>query len=127
IQILIIAGFGIVAGLIVAALMPYAATALLSGIIPVEGTAGIYPGALALAMLFGLLVTLVFALIPLGRAQDVPATALFRELGLDAKGLPRTFYVVLAAGLAVLLALLAILTSGETRIAAIFVGAAVVA
>ena len=37
-----------------------------------------------MAALFGLLVTLAFALMPLGRARDVPATALFREMGFEA-------------------------------------------
>jgi putative ABC transport system permease protein len=127
IQIMLIAGIGIAIGLVLAAVMPFAATALLAGFIPVEGAGGIYPGALALAALFGVLVALVFALLPLGRARDVPATALFREAGLDARGLPRLPYVAAALGLAALLALLAILTSGETRIAAIFVGATIAA
>ena len=58
-------------------------------------------GALGMAALFGLLVTLAFALLPLGRARDVPATALFREMGFEASGLPRRIYVAAALGLAV--------------------------
>jgi putative ABC transport system permease protein len=127
VQILIIAGIGIVIGLVVGALMPFAASAALSTVIPVPAEGGIYPGALAMAALFGLLVTLAFALLPLGRARDVPATALFREMGFGGGGLPRRVYVVGALGIAALLALLAIWFSGDRRIAAIFVGATIFA
>ena len=70
--------------------------ALLSSVIPVPAEGGLYPGALAMAALFGLLVTLAFALLPLGRARDVPATALFREMGFEGRGLPRLVYVAAA-------------------------------
>ena len=56
--------------------------------VPAEGGA-LSRRALAMAALFGLLVTLAFALLPLGRARDVPATALFREMGFEGRGLPR--------------------------------------
>ncbi|MEO4001147.1 ABC transporter permease [Mesorhizobium sp. CAU 1732] len=127
IQILAIASVGIVAGLVLGALMPPAATAMLSSVLPVPTAGGIYPGALGMAALFGLLVTLAFALLPLGRARDVPATALFRELGFDARGWPRLVYVAGAFGIAVALAGLAIWTSTDRRIAIIFVGAAIFA
>lgn len=125
IQILLIAGVGIAAGLVLAALMPFAAVAMLSSFIPVSTDVGLYPLALLLATVFGILVTLVFALLPLGRARDVPATALFRERGLDMRGLPRLPYVLLAGGLALLLCVLAIYTSEERRIPLIFVVAMV--
>ena len=124
-QILLIAGVGIAIGLVLGALMPFAASAVLSSVIPVPAEGGIYPGALAMAALFGLLVTVAFALLPLGRARDVPATALFREMGFEASGLPRRTYVAIALGLALVLALLAIWFSGDRRIASIFVGATV--
>jgi putative ABC transport system permease protein len=127
VQILIIAGIGIVAGLALGTLMPFAAGAALSSIIPVPAEGGFYPAALAMAALFGVLVTLAFALLPLGRARDVPATALFREMGFGGRGLPRLAYVAVSLGLAVILALLAIWFSGDRRIAAIFVGATIFA
>jgi putative ABC transport system permease protein len=127
VQILIIAGIGIIAGLALGALMPFAAGAALSSIIPVPAEGGFYPMALAMAALFGVLVTLAFALLPLGRARDVPATALFREMGFGGRGLPKLVYVAVSLGLAVILALLAIWFSGDRRIAAIFVGSTVFA
>lgn len=127
VQILLIAGLGIVAGLILGAAMPFAASAALQSVIPVPAEGGFYPGALAMAALFGLLVTLAFALLPLGRARDVPATALFREMGFESRGFPRPPYMAAAVGIALVLAALAILFSGDRRIASIFVGATVFA
>ncbi|HEY4193199.1 MAG TPA: ABC transporter permease, partial [Mesorhizobium sp.] len=123
VQILMIAGMGIAIGLVLAALMPFAASAALRSVIPVPAQGGFYPGALALAALFGVLTTLAFALLPLGRARDVPATALFREMGLQAGGMPRPVYVAMTLAIALVLAALAVLSSTDRHIAAIFVGA----
>lgn len=120
-QILVIAVIGIAIGLALAALMPFGAQAALATFIPVPTETGIYPAALAMAALFGLLVTLAFALLPLGRARDVPATALFREMGFEGRGWPRLPYLVAAGAIAVLLAALAILFASDRRIALIFV------
>jgi len=126
-QVLIVALIGIVIGLGIAILMPFAASAALSSVIPVPAEGGVYPGALALAVVFGLLTTLAFAILPLGRARDVPATALFREIGLDERGWPRAIYLAAAGGIALILAGLAIWSSADRRIALIFVGAAIAA
>ena len=125
VQIMIIACIGIVIGVLLGALMPFGASAALSSVIPVPAEAGVYPGALAMGAFFGLTVTLAFALLPLGRARDVPATALFREMGFENSGLPKLIYTAVAVGLALLLAALAIWFSSDRRIAAIFVGAVV--
>jgi putative ABC transport system permease protein len=125
VQILVIAGIGIVVGLVIGAAMPYAAGAALASVIPVPAEGGLYPGALGIAALFGFLVTLAFALIPLGRARDVPATALFREMGFEGRGLPRLPYTLAAGLIALALAALAIWFSDDRRIAAIFVGATI--
>jgi putative ABC transport system permease protein len=125
VQILMIAGVGIAVGLVIGALMPFAATAALASVLPLPAETGIYPSALALAALFGVLVTLAFALLPLGRARDVPATALFREMGFDARGWPRLVYVATAVTIAIVMALIAVTTAGDSRIATIFVGAVI--
>jgi putative ABC transport system permease protein len=125
VQTLLIAAIGIAAGLVLAVFMPFAASGALQAIIPVPAEAGIYPAALALAATFGILVTLAFAILPLGRARDVPATALFRELGFEGRGRPRLVYIATAVGIALSLAALAIFTAHDRRIAVTFVGAAV--
>jgi len=127
VQITLIALIGIALGLVAGAAMPYLAAGFLSSVLPVPAEGGLYPGALAVGALFGLMVTLAFALIPLGRARDVPATALFRELGFEARGFPRPVYVLSALLIAAALAGFAIWWSDDRRIAAIFVGATIAA
>ena len=123
VQITLIAGLGIAAGLLIAAAMPIVAGAFLAAFLPLPSSAGIYPGALALAAVFGILATLAFALLPLGRARDVPATALFREMGFEGRGMPRTVYVLAAIVIVLALAGLAIAFSHQRNIAMIFIGA----
>ena len=127
VQIMLIATLGIAIGLVVGAAMPYVAGALLSSVIPVPAEGGLYPAALAMAALFGFLVTLAFALLPLGRARDVPATALFREMGFEGRGLPRLVYIAAAGLIALALAGVAVWFSDDRRIALIFVGATIFA
>lgn len=122
-QILVIACLGILAGLVIAAAMPYAASAALSSEIPVPAQLGLYPGPLAMAALFGILVTLAFAVLPLGRARDVPATALFREMGFEARGWPRLRYVAATVLITALLAVLSVLFADQRRLAVTFVAA----
>jgi len=121
IQVLAIASIGIAIGLGLGMLMPLGASAALQSFIPIPAETGIYPGALLLAVVFGFLVTLAFALLPLGRARDVPATALFREMGFESQGMPRLVYVALSAAIAMVLAGLAIWFATDRRIALIFV------
>lgn len=127
VQIMMISAVGIVIGVVLGALMPPLAASFLSSVLPVPQAGGIFPGALALGALFGILVTLAFALLPLGRARDVPATALFREMGFDQRGMPRLVYVLTALAIAVLMAAIAIWTASDRRIAVIFIGAAIFA
>jgi putative ABC transport system permease protein len=77
-----------------------------------------------LALAYGLLTALAFALWPLGRAHDIPVSALFRD-EVDAQSpWPRRSYVLAAAAVVALLAALAVLLAYDRRIATIFVGAA---
>ena len=48
-----------------------------------------HPADLALALVYGLMTALAFALWPLGRAHDVPVGALFRDVGGAAAGAGR--------------------------------------
>ncbi|MGO8655535.1 FtsX-like permease family protein, partial [Rhizobium ruizarguesonis] len=108
IQIAIIALGGILIGLVIGALSPMLAAQFLAQFLPVSTTPTLYPGALLLATLFGILTTLAFAILPLGHAREVPATALFREQGFEARRLPSWPYILLAALFMVALAGLAI-------------------
>ena len=122
-QIALIAAAGILIGLVAGALMPMVAMRFLEGILPVPAEAALYPSALLLAAFFGLLTALAFAVLPLGHARAVPATALFREQGFEARGLPGWPYLLGAGLLLAALAGLAVLTAYDRRIALVFLGA----
>ncbi|MBB3594493.1 putative ABC transport system permease protein [Rhizobium sp. BK529] len=126
-QIAIIATGGILVGLVVGALSPMLAAQFLAQFLPVSTDPTLYPGALLLAAVFGMLTTLAFAILPLGHAREVPATALFREQGFEARQLPSWPYVLLAALFMAALAGLAILTAYDRFIAVVFVGAIIFA
>ncbi|KEC71709.1 ABC transporter permease [Rhizobium leguminosarum bv. phaseoli CCGM1] len=126
-QIAIIALGGIMIGLVIGALSPIFAAQFLAQFLPVSTAPALYPGALLLAALFGILTTLAFAILPLGHAREVPATALFREQGFEARRLPSWPYILLAALFMAALAGLAVLTAYDRYIAIVFVGAIVFA
>lgn len=122
-QIAMVATIGILVGLLIGAVAPMLATQYLAQILPVSPSPTLYPGALVLAALFGMLVTLAFAILPLGHAREIPATALFREQGFEPRGWPSWPYIA-ATGLSLAaLAALAIFSADDRRIAAIFLAA----
>jgi len=124
-QILVLALLGILLGLVLGAVAPLALGRLLDDVLPVSAHIGVYPGALAVAALYGLLTALAFSLWPLGRAREVPAGALFRDVIAPAGGRPKLPYLV-AMGLSVLaLAGLAVATADNRMLAAWFVGGSI--
>ena len=123
VQIMLIALIGILLGLVVGAAAPFLASAFLAGLLPFTLSVALYPDALALAAGFGVLTTLSFALLPLGRARAVPATALFRAQRGETAGLPAWPIVGATALLLAVLAALAIFTAHDRFIAAVFLGA----
>ncbi|MEJ8476382.1 ABC transporter permease [Roseibium algae] len=128
IQMLCLAGIGIAIGLVLGAIIPFAAAAALGGVLPIDLAAAIYPTELGLGLLYGVLTALAFALWPLGRAHDVPPTALFRGMvSGKARSLPRKRYLVATAITVAALAAIAILLAYEKRIALIYIGASATA
>jgi len=116
---------GIAAALVLGALVPVVSMPFLARVLPVSIRLGVYPGPLALAALFGILTTLVFALWPLAGIGRVPAGALFRDTVDPARRwvpLP----VIAATGLLALgLAALAVVSAQDRRVALWFVAGAV--
>jgi putative ABC transport system permease protein len=126
-QIALIALAGIVAGLVLGAITPIFAAQFMAQFLPVSTDPTLYPGALSLAALFGLLTTFAFAVLPLGHAREVPATALFREQGFETRRLPSWPYILAAGLLMAALAGLAIVTAYDRFIAIVFVAAIAIA
>jgi len=79
IQVLTLSAGGILLGVAAGALLPLVGARFLTPILPVPPVLGLYPGPLALAAAYGLLIALCFALWPLGRAARIPGGALFRD------------------------------------------------
>lgn len=123
VQMLVIALIGIGIGLVVGALIPFAAAAALANVLPVQLAANIYPAELGLGLVYGLLTALAFALWPLGRAHDVPPTALFRDIVTGGTKLPRKRYLAATAIMVVLLAGIAVLLSHDKFIATVYITA----
>ncbi|MEN0087352.1 MAG: FtsX-like permease family protein [Pseudomonadota bacterium] len=121
-QIGILAGVGTLIGLAIGIAMPIIAAWALDGVLPVASGGYIFPGALGLAAAFGLLVALVAALLPLGRAQAVPATALFREASGNRSGQAPLPFVLSALLIAAFVAAVAIFTALNQFIATVFIG-----
>src|SRR4029078_4348013 len=76
---------------------PFGIAAPVGAIIPLPIAPALQPSELVLALLYGLLTALAFALWPLGRAHDVPASALFRDAVAHERHWPRRRYVVTTA------------------------------
>ncbi|OLP42760.1 ABC transporter permease [Rhizobium oryziradicis] len=119
-QIIMIASVGIALGLVIGIVSPWIASSYLAQFLPIEADMTIYPRALVLALVFGILTTLAFAVMPLGHAREVPATALFREQGFETRRLPSWPYVLVAALAILALGGLAIFTAYDRRLALFF-------
>jgi putative ABC transport system permease protein len=127
IQVMLIAGLGVLIGLGLGAATPFFAAGALSGVIPIAVQASLYPASLAIAAGFGLTTAFAFAVLPLGRAGEVPATALFRQQGFDASGLPRWPYLMVAGVTLAALCAAAVWFADDRSIATVFVAAVAVA
>lgn len=127
IQVGLLASIGIGIGLVLGAIIPFVAAYFLADVLPIAAHATIYPIELMLAAVYGLMTALAFALWPLGRAHDVPPTALFRDRSTGERQWPRRRYVVGGLALVGGLAALAIGLAWDPRLAAIYVGAVSVA
>ncbi len=114
---------GVAIGLAIGVAVPWLGGPSLADALSVPIRIGVYPAELALAALYGTLTALAFALWALGRAHDVPVSALFRDRVAPEKRWPRRRYMV-GTGLSVaVLGGLAVLLAYDRFVAAVFVGA----
>jgi putative ABC transport system permease protein len=125
VEVLMLAAIGIAIGLVIGATLPFVVAALFGAVIPLPLAPTIYPGQLALALAYGVLTAATFALWPLGRAHDVPVSALFRDEVAPQRRIPRPRYIVAVAMAAVALAVLAVVAAFDRKIAMIFIAAAI--
>ena len=125
VEFMSVALIGIGCGLVLGVALPFAVDGLFGAIIPFPLAPSIFPGELALGLVYGLLTALVFSIAPLGRAHDLPVSALFRDLVESPGKWPRLRYLAATALAALALAGLAVFESAEQRIAIIVVVATI--
>jgi putative ABC transport system permease protein len=120
-QIAALTLFGVIVGLLLGGLTPWAIKVFFGPLLPVEIIPQLYPQPLLAASGFGILSAAAFALWPLGLIEKTPVTALFRNQIGDIKGRPSRrvmlFILLCFAGLAALALLIS-----ERRDVAIWFG-----
>ncbi|EEE36632.1 efflux ABC transporter, permease protein [Rhodobacteraceae bacterium KLH11] len=97
IQIAVLSGIGIVAGLFLGAMIPLTLAPVIETRLPVPAVFSLYPQPLVEAALYGVLTAFLFTLWPLARTEEVRAATLFRDALSSARALPRMRYVIATA------------------------------
>lgn len=126
-QVMAVAALAAVIGAALGAALPFAAVWWFGDALPVPPAFGIYPVPILLALAFGLLSAVAFAVPPLSRARTVPPASLFRDVVAPAKAEGQNLYRAIsgAAGLGV--ALLTLVLAPSPVFAGEFLAGAVLA
>jgi putative ABC transport system permease protein len=125
-QIVLLSLMGVTIGLALGAALPFILQGAVGAVVPLPFVAQLYPDQLLTALIYGVLVAATFALWPLGRAHDVPASSLFRGEVSPDRRLPRSRYVIATIAAAALLAGFAVFAAYDRRVALAFIGASAV-
>jgi putative ABC transport system permease protein len=127
VEFLIVALLGALAGAALGAAIPFVVNWLFGALLPVPLAPSIDLSAIALGLVYGLLSAFAFSILPLGRAHDLPVTALIRDLPEEGQGWPRKRYLSGAALAGASLIALAVATSPQASVATKVIGATFVA
>jgi putative ABC transport system permease protein len=122
-QVMAIALVAVTAGLILGALVPFGVQWAWGSDIPAPANFGIYPSALVLAAVFGLLSAASFAIPPLARARLIAPASLFRDVVAPVKARGQWRYIAGATVAGALVVGLALTIAPEPVFAAEFLGA----
>jgi putative ABC transport system permease protein len=126
-QVLMLAGIGIVAGLALGQVLPWLLAAAAGRLLPIRVVVEFYPLPLLVAAACGLLTALVFAIWPLARARDVSPAGMFRALLVPPRRLPPAAALIGLGLSLVALGALAVGGVADRRLGTIFVAVAVAA
>jgi putative ABC transport system permease protein len=121
VQVLAMALIGVAAGLGLGLFIPPILTQLLAGYLPVAPEFALSAQSAGLAVAYGFLVALLFALWPLGHAEQVRASVLFRDEVDPSSAWPSPRILTLIAASALTLIAIAVLSSESRLIALYFV------
>ncbi len=117
VQILVMTLIGTVIGLALGVLVPSILDRLYGDALPIRAAFSVSPKSLAMAAAYGVLVSLLFSLWPLGRTDQVKASVLFRDQIRSAHGWPNGAILAMCALCMVGLLALALLTSDPKSLA----------
>ena len=120
VQVMTLAVIGTAIGIVLGLFLPGIVDRAIAGVLPVRVTFTVSWMSVLLAAVYGLLVALLFALWPLGRAGEIRAAALFREEVQPSFQWPRATIVAATGLVAVAVAALAIFTSDRRMVAVYF-------
>ena len=123
-QVMLVAALGTAIGLVIGVSLPFLGTALFGTLVPLPLAPAVHLDVVAIAIAYGMVTALAFAVWPLGRARDVPVAALFRDLVAPDNRWPRPRYIAATALIVGALAALAIFTSGDRWLAMVYVATA---
>jgi putative ABC transport system permease protein len=126
-QVMLVAIAATVLGAALGALLPFAAVWFYGEALPVPPTFGLYPVPLLLALAFGLLSAVAFAVPPLSRARAVPPASLFRDVVQPANPAGQNLYRGISLGAGLCVALLMFLVAPSPVFALEFLAGAIVA
>jgi len=126
-QVMCIAGIGVTAGVIVAAIAPLFAIQILADYVTVPLALAIYPLPLLVAAGFGLGTAYLFAVWPLAKAEEVRPADLFRRLVAIPEGRPKSPYLFGMVLAACGLAMLALIATRDIKITSGFIGGSLLA
>jgi putative ABC transport system permease protein len=122
-EVMLVAALGITIGLFIGASLPFILAHALAGSLPLPFEPTLAFTELGIAALYGFLTALVFAILPLGRAHDVPVSALFRDGVQPDTRRPRLIYLAAFALALAGLVGVSVLFAYDRRVALIYVGA----
>jgi putative ABC transport system permease protein len=117
-QVLMIASIGVVIGLCIGVAIPFGIAAAFGEQLPIKADVSIRPLSLLIAAGYGLLISLLFTLWPLGRAELVRAAVLFRDEVAPEPVRPKPMILAAVGATAALLFALAVLGAETKSLAA---------
>jgi len=126
IQIMLMAVVGVLIGVVLGYAVPFVLGAVYGDALPIRAEFAVSGHSVLTALVYGLLVAVLFTLWPLGRAELIRAAVLFRDEVAPERRWPRPAIVAATVGVAAALVLFAVLSSESQRIALWFCGSVAV-